>query len=461
MKDAGINTLVDSISGSIAEKIGAASNAKSLAPVEHKLAHFALGCGMGAALGSAEGSKDVLADAITSGAGAVIGECVAEGLVDREQVMREALIETYNEKGAFDQRYCDAIYQAKLRPYIDTGRLVAGAVIAAIGRDPCHAIAAATNALENNFAGPPPEMGGISREILNESGKMTTAVKEALEETIDDIRKNPGEYTKEAAIGSAPYGDIVRKIANGHDVSAIEFGIETGLLFVGSIKGGIKAGGKIAGKLGATYAKKMERGAVKQANHVPASASTKTAKPQGVHNPPTKKSLDSGNAKRAESSKSNKTLPLRQGKPKAANQTTHATANASKKPNNIHSKEQPWKIREGQEWKEKIVGGAQKTGTPGHNVRSYREAISSAKQDDVQKVLLNRGYKKATGEPVAPNRRPDVTIVKKDGKVNSIEVPSKSDRYPELLRRNEEAMNQLPKEMQGKVRLKEIIKEVQ
>ena len=225
--------------------------------------------------------------------------------------MREALIETYNEKGAFDQRYCDAIYQAKLRPYIDTGRLVAGAVIAAIGRDPCHAIAAATNALENNFAGPPPEMGGISREILNESGKMTTAVKEALEETIDDIRKNPGEYLKEAAIGSAPYGDIVRKIANGHDVSAIEFGIETGLLFVGPIKGGIKAGGKIAGKLGATYAKKMERGAVKQANHVPASASTKTAKPNAVHNQSTKKTLDSGNAKQKELKKPNKTLPIR------------------------------------------------------------------------------------------------------------------------------------------------------
>ena len=216
-------------------------------------------------------------------------------------------------------------------PNINLGRLAAASAVAAFGHDPCHAIAAATNALENNFAGPPPEMGGISREILNESGKMTTAVKEALEETIDDIRKNPGEYLKEAAIGSAPYGDIVRKIANGHHVSAIEFGIETGLLFVGPIKGGIKAGGKIAGKLGATYAKKMERGAVKQANHVPASASTKTAKPNAVHNQSTKKTLDSGNAKQKELKKPNKTLPIRQGKPKAAKQTTHGATETPKR----------------------------------------------------------------------------------------------------------------------------------
>ena len=64
---------------------------------------------------------------------------------------------------------------------------------------------------------------------------------------------------------------------------------------------------------------------------------------------------------------------------------------------------------------------------------------------------MDRGYKKATGESVTPNRRPDVTVVKKDKTVHAIEVRSKTDDVDVLHQRNQEAIRQLPPERQGNV----------
>ena len=97
------------------------------------------------------------------------------------------------------------------------------------------------------------------------------------------------------------------------------------------------------------------------------------------------------------------------------------------------------------------TGRAQKTGTEGHRFRSYREAITEAKKGDTDHVYMNRGYKKATGESVTPNRRPDVTVVKKDKTVHAVEVQSKTDNPRTLERRNKEAIRQLPPEREGKV----------
>lgn len=116
--------------------------------------------------------------------------------------------------------------------------------------------------------------------------------------------------------------------------------------------------------------------------------------------------------------------------------------------------DQPWKIREGQEYKEKIIGKAQKTG-PGHDTKSYREAIKAAKDKTSEKVYLNQGINKITGAKkgdkhyVKPNRRPDVAIKRKDGKIDQIEVPSKSDDPKLLRKRMEDTHSKLPKEMQG------------
>jgi hypothetical protein len=117
-----------------------------------------------------------------------------------------------------------------------------------------------------------------------------------------------------------------------------------------------------------------------------------------------------------------------------------------------------WAMREGKEWRQKIIGKAQKTGTPGHDIRSYREAIMAAKRDDVGMVFLNRGYNLATGLRIKSNRRPDVLIQTRDGKIHPIEVPSRTDDWDNLEERNKEALDKLPLHMQGKYKLKKIRK---
>jgi hypothetical protein len=124
--------------------------------------------------------------------------------------------------------------------------------------------------------------------------------------------------------------------------------------------------------------------------------------------------------------------------------------------------EQPWVVQEGQEWKNKIIGKAQKTGTEGHSFASYREAIKQAKKEEVEAVLMNRGYNRLVepefGFKISPNRRPDVLVKTKDGKIHAYEVPSKSDKIPDLQSRNNKAMSELPKTNQGRVRTIDIKK---
>jgi hypothetical protein len=198
----------------------------------------------------------VKASVFAAGAGAVIGEFVAETLADLEQLMEEARLETYKATDEFDEGYFNAAYRSKLQPYVDICRLVVGAAIAATSRDPTLAISAATNALENNFAGL-----DLAFEYGGQSEEATIAVKEAILEVMEDIRRNPEEYVKEAVIGAAPYGDIVRKVANGEKVSAVEFSIETGLTFlpIGKIvKVGKQTGGKVVGKFLAAVEKRKK-----------------------------------------------------------------------------------------------------------------------------------------------------------------------------------------------------------
>jgi hypothetical protein len=120
------------------------------------------------------------------------------------------------------------------------------------------------------------------------------------------------------------------------------------------------------------------------------------------------------------------------------------------------SKEQPWTVRDGQEWKEKVVGRAQKTGTDGHSFRSYREAIKAAKQEDVDKVLLNRGVNRVLDEKIRPNRRPDVTVVRKSGRIDQVEVPSRTDDVDLLRKRMNDTSNYFPRSRVGKNDIKDI-----
>jgi hypothetical protein len=136
---------------------------------------------------------------------------------------------------------------------------------------------------------------------------------------------------------------------------------------------------------------------------------------------------------------------------------TEAAKETTKKVSKKAAKEQPWTIRPGQEWKGKVVGKAQKTGTPGHAGQSYKEAIKEAKKPDVEKVFLNRGIKKASDHPIGkPNTRPDVTIKTKDGKIHQREVPSKTDKDYLLEKRMDDATSRLPKQMRGDNKLAHI-----
>jgi hypothetical protein len=117
-------------------------------------------------------------------------------------------------------------------------------------------------------------------------------------------------------------------------------------------------------------------------------------------------------------------------------------------------------VRPGQEWRQKVHGTAQKTGTPGHNIRSMRVAIEAAKKPDTLRVHLDHGYNRVTGEKIKSNCRPDVSVVKTDGTVHPIEVPSKTDNLDFLRERNDEALSKLPKEMRGEFDFAHIKKEV-
>ena len=139
--------------------------------------------------------------------------------------------------------------------------------------------------------------------------------------------------------------------------------------------------------------------------------------------------------------------------------TNMAQEMGQKKATKAAMKDQPWTVREGQEWKNKIYGKAQKTGTEGHSFRSYREAIKAAKKENVESVYLNQGLKKASGHPIKPNNRPDVTVVTKDGKVHQIEVPSKTDDVKKLEKRMDDARAKLPEEMQGENDIRKITKD--
>lgn len=95
-------------------------------------------------------------------------------------------------------------------------------------------------------------------------------------------------------------------------------------------------------------------------------------------------------------------------------------------------------------WKEKFEIDAKAQSTPGygdkrHAVRSYKEAIKLAKDPNVEKVYLDKGYNKSLGLPaktIQPNGRPDVTAVYKNKDVARVEVVSKTDKVSNLRNRN-------------------------
>lgn len=487
LKDGAIGALVDSISGSIAEKIGEAASAKinPLTPIEHKLAHFALGAGMGAVLDR----DDPLAGAITSGAGAVIGEMVAESLVDREQIKREVSQEM-EEKGVSFQEAC----RRKLQPYIDISRLVAGAVIAATGRDPSLAIYAATNALENNC------IPSLTKSLLASEGVLPQKdAEEFWQDEYDDpddlylemVREEAQEKRGRSETHSRTRPLIDPKTYNpiqaAHENTLEEF-VQDRLEFDEYQKGSSlspRTRHRLTQRHSTTYYAFREMESHKELiipgykrfewmsnlsleelkaermqemdpqgrfSSKERAAAEKIIKNEFEHYQGQKLTLAIGAVLPFAAGKMAPSMARvnRGGTPhKPAPQKETGTVSSGKSTPSKLSKDQPWKIRLGQEWKEKVVGKAQKTGTPGHALESAKQAIREAKDPVIGKVYLNNGYHKALKEhgvttKLESNRIPDVLAVSKDGKkMRSTEIQSKSDDARKLEGRNLKVRDQL------------------
>jgi RHS repeat-associated protein len=90
----------------------------------------------------------------------------------------------------------------------------------------------------------------------------------------------------------------------------------------------------------------------------------------------------------------------------------------------------------GDAWKSKVVYPSKPhtNKTPGHWEAMTEKAEELAKSDDVTKVYLNKGIGNEI-PGVSPNRRPDIMVVRKDGKIDQYEVPSKTDNIDDLTNR--------------------------
>ncbi|MER2169630.1 MAG: T7SS effector LXG polymorphic toxin [Psychrobacillus psychrodurans] len=72
--------------------------------------------------------------------------------------------------------------------------------------------------------------------------------------------------------------------------------------------------------------------------------------------------------------------------------------------------------------------------TPGHWEAMVDKAEELAMQDNISKVYLNKGLSNEI-PGIRPNRRPDIMVVRKDGKIDQYEVPSKTDNIYDLRKR--------------------------
>lgn len=77
-----------------------------------------------------------------------------------------------------------------------------------------------------------------------------------------------------------------------------------------------------------------------------------------------------------------------------------------------------------------------KNGTEGHWEAIVDDVVDSAQSGDYTKIYANKGLSKEVSlQGIEPNRRPDVMKVRKDGMIDQVEVPSKTDDVFDLMDR--------------------------
>jgi hypothetical protein len=99
-----------------------------------------------------------------------------------------------------------------------------------------------------------------------------------------------------------------------------------------------------------------------------------------------------------------------------------------------------------------VEGNPQKTRTNGHAETIAEHTLKLRDSGEYEKIYLNKGINRVLGIPkfISPNRRPDIVGVRKDGKIDLFEVPSKTDRDEDLNARMQEVLDKLPEEKRGK-----------
>jgi hypothetical protein len=94
--------------------------------------------------------------------------------------------------------------------------------------------------------------------------------------------------------------------------------------------------------------------------------------------------------------------------------------------------------------------------TPGHWETTVEEANNMAKSGKYDRIYVNKGI--GNEVPGAkPNNRPDILGVRKDGKIDQVEVPSKTDdplKLIDRMKRNKLTMG----DKAGDIRIKRIKK---
>ena len=382
---------------------GGAATAEPLDGTTHKILHAAVGAATGAILDPHHMGRGALAGAI----GASVAEAVAEGLTAKgataEEIQRNA----------------------------NTGRILAGIAALATGQDVGISIHSGTTAVENNFLS--------KKEVLEAVDNLLESVEEI--DWVDVVE------TTEAAIDVGTLGAALLTAPESAGLSlAAREGLKryaTKPAFCYMKKLAASSGGKQLTTGSVKYLRTFLRG-LKQETKVSNVVKPKIKYSASEIKVPTVK----------ESLKTSGRVDTGSGKvvkPKV----DRAAKNSSK-----------LEIRPGEEWKLKIEGKAQRTGTSGHELTSLKKAIEHAKDPSSSRIHLNRGInrivKDATGinPRIKPNSRPDVAVTFKDKKINQVEVRSKTDDAKILRARMDATRERLPKEMRGKIDLVDASKDM-
>lgn len=83
-------------------------------------------------------------------------------------------------------------------------------------------------------------------------------------------------------------------------------------------------------------------------------------------------------------------------------------------------------------------------------------ALQNAQKDEVAMIFMNQGVNKITKMTHPANIRPDVVIVYKSGKIDFIEVMSKTDTKDLLKTRVIEGVKNIPSEVINTIKIEQI-----